>query len=293
MGVPTEGFGYSTYSINNGEMINKGVELSLAGDVVRSNSLTWNLGVQYAFNKNKVSYVNVEAPVYYLQLDYPQAYPRIGNPYNAIYSYKWAGLNEKGLPQVFNENGEKVTTSPGTLESIVYSGSTVPKYSGSINSSLDYKGFTLSFLLTFEGGHKMRNDFLPMLNNEYNGVFGYVSTIGVVNNDINDRWKNPGDENRTNIPRAVFAEDSDYTSESYSIYRNADINVLDATNFRMRNISLAYNLPTTISKKIGAQSARFQFNVENAFTIAKSQNAKYLLNGYMTPNYVWGVYLNF
>jgi TonB-linked SusC/RagA family outer membrane protein len=293
MGVPTEGFGYSTYSINNGEMINKGVELNLAGDVIRSRNLTWNLGVQYAFNKNKVSYVNVEAPVYYLQLDYPQAYPRVGNPYNAIYSYKWAGLNDRGLPQVYNENGEKVITSPGTLESIVYSGTTVPKYSGSVNSSLDYKGFVLSLLLTFEGGHKLRNSFIPMLNNEYNGIFGYVSTIGVVNNDINDRWRNPGDENRTNVPRAVFAEDDDYNSESYNIYRNADINVLDASNIRMRNISLAYNLPTSISKKLGAQSARFQFNVENAFTIAKSQNAKYLLNGYMTPNYVWGVYLNF
>ncbi len=294
MGVPTEGFGYSTYPINNGEMYNKGVEIALNGEVVHSKDLSWNVGLQYAFNKNKVTYVNVEAPVYVLQLDYPQAYPRIGNPYNAIYSYKWAGLSNAGLPQVYDENGQKLTYSPGTLESIVYSGSTVPKYSGSFNSVVDYKNFTFSFLLSFEGGHKMRNTFLPLLSNDYNSVLGgYVTTIGTVNKDIENRWKQPGDEATTNIPRAVFAEDPDYSSDSYDIYKNADINVLDATNMRLRNISLAYRIPQDIAKRAGLQSVRFQFNVENAFTIAKSQNAKYLLNGYNSPNYVWGVYLAF
>lgn len=294
MGVPTEGFGYSTYAINNGEMTNKGIELSLSADVIRSSSLKWNVGVQYAHNKNKVTYVNVEAPVYYLQLDYPQAYPRIGNPYNAIYSYRWAGLSADGLPQVYNEKGEKVLNSPATLSSIVYSGSTVPTYSGSFNNLLEYKNFTFSFLLTFEGGHKMRNTFLPVLGSAYNGTLGgYVTQISAVNKDIANRWKNSGDEARTNIPRLVFAEDPAYNSQSADIYQKADINVIDASNIRLRNISLAYSLPKTFARKVLLENVRFQFNVENALTIAKSKDAKYLLNGYRPANYVWGVYVNF
>ncbi|TFB31530.1 SusC/RagA family TonB-linked outer membrane protein [Pedobacter alluvionis] len=293
-GVPTEGFGYSTYVINNGEMLNQGVELVLSGDIIRGKDLTWNLGMQYAFNKNKVTYVNVEAPFYVLQLDYPQSFPRIGNPYNAIYSYQWAGLSNTGLPQVYNEKGEKVLASPATLQSIVYSGSTVPKYSGSLNSTLSYQNFSLSFLLTFEGGHKMRDTFLPVLGSSYNSALnGYVTQISSVNKDIVNRWRNPGDELKTNIPKVVFAEDPTYNSQSADIYRNADINVLDATNMRLRNISLAYNVPQLIAKKAGLSNIRFQFNVENAFTLAKSKTAKYLLNGYLTPNYVWGAYLNF
>ena len=293
-GVPTEGFGYSTYVINNGEMLNQGIELALSGDVIRSKDVTWNLGVQYAYNKNKVTYVNVEAPVYFLQLDYPSEFPRIGNPYNSIYSYQWAGLSATGLPQVFNEKGEKVQASPATLESIVYSGSTVPKYSGSVNSALSYKSLTLSFLLTFEGGHKMRNTFLPVLGSSYNSALGGYSTqISTVNKDIVNRWKNPGDEATTNIPKAVFAEDPAYNSQSADIYRYADINVLDASNLRLRNISLAYKVPQQLARKAGVENVRFQFNVENAFTIAQTKTAKYLLNGYLTPNYVWGVYLNF
>jgi TonB-linked SusC/RagA family outer membrane protein len=293
-GVPTEGFGYSTYVINNGEMLNQGVELALSGDIIRGKDLTWNLGLQYAFNKNKVTYVNIEAPFYILQLDYPQSFPRIGNPYNAIYSYQWAGLSNTGLPQVYNEKGEKVLASPTTLQSIVYSGSTVPKYSGSVNSTLSYQSFSLSFLLTFEGGHKMRDTFLPTLGTSYNSAFnGYVTQITAVNKDIVNRWRNPGDELRTNIPKVVFAEDPAYNSQSADIYRYADINVLDATNMRLRNISLAYNVPQQMAKKAGLSNLRFQFNVENAFTFAKSKTAKYLLDGYLTPNYVWGVYLNF
>lgn len=293
-GVPTEGFGYSTYVINNGKMLNNGIELNLSGDIIRAKDLNWNLSVQYAYNKNKVTYVNVEAPFYILQLDYPQSFPRIGNPYNAIYSYQWAGLSDKGLPQVYNEKGEKVLASPTTLQSIVYSGTTVPKYSGSFNSTLDYKNFTLSFLLTFEGGHKMRNTFLPTLGAGYNSALnGYVTQISTVNKDIVNRWRNPGDELTTNVPKVVFAEDPAYNSQSASMYGYADINVIDASNMRLRNISLAYKVPQLVAKKAGMSNIRFQFNVENAFTLAKSQTAKYLLNGYSMPNYVLGAYLTF
>ncbi|MOA24593.1 hypothetical protein D3C78_1452780 [compost metagenome] len=184
--------------------------------------------------------------------------------------------------------------SPGTLESIVYSGSTVPTYSGSFNNLLEYKNFSFSFLLTFEGGHKMRNTFLPVLGSAYNGALGgYVTQITAVNKDITGRWKNLGDEATTNIPRLVFAEDPAYNSQSADIYQKADINVIDASNIRLRNVSLAYRLPKALIKKANLENLRFQFNVENAFTIAESKEAKYLLNGYRPANYVWGVYLNF
>lgn len=294
MGVPTEGFGYSTYAMNNGKMENKGIELSLSGDILRNNNWSWSATALYAHNKNRVTYVNVEAPVYYLQLDYPSAYPRIGNPYNAIYGYKWAGLNNKGLPQVYNEKGEAVGNKPTELSSIVYAGTTVPVNTASFNSSLQFKGIQFSFLFTYEGGHKMRNTDLPMLSAAYNSAAGgYITQIKAVNKGIVNRWKQPGDELKTNIPRAVFGESPDYNYNSASIYSYADINVIDASNLRLRNVSLAYTLPKDWIKQARLQNLRLQFNMENVFTVAASKTAKYLLNGYQTPNYVWGLYLNF
>jgi TonB-linked SusC/RagA family outer membrane protein len=293
-GVPTEGWGYSTYTINNGEMTNHGIETTISADIIRSKDWKWNLTGLIAFNKNKVTYVNVEAPVYFLQLDYANAYPRVGDAFNAIYSYQWAGLSDKGLPQVYNDKGDKVTASPTTLQSIKYSGTMVPKYSGSFSSSLDYKNFTFAFLVTYEGGHKIRNTDLPMLGYQYNSIVsGYVTPFGSVNKRITERWMKPGDEATTNVPKAMFAESPGFSTALYDLYTRTSINVLNAGNIRLRNISLAYNLPSTLIRRAFVESARLQFNVENAYTITADKKAKYLLGGYNRPNYVWGLYLGF
>ncbi len=293
-GVPTEGWGYSTYTINNGAMQNRGIEVTLNGTVIKSKDFSWNASAIYGYNKNKVTYVNVKAPIYFLQLDYPSEFPRIGTPYNSIYGYKWAGLSATGLPQVYNSQGIAQSSQPNDLESIENLGTTTPKYSGSFGSTFKYKNVDLSFLFIYQGGHKIRNNKLPMLPNTYNGAAGgYITTIGVVNSDIKNRWRNPGDELTTNIPRAVFEYDSDFSSALYSIYSLADINVLDATNIRLSNISLGYNLPTSLVSKLRMSSARFNFNVENVFTLANSRDAKFMLGGFNTPNFVFGLNVNF
>ena len=79
----------------------------------------------------------------------------------------------------------------------------------------------------------------------------------------------------------------------YSIYSMSSVNVLDATNLRLSNISLSYYLPEKICSKLTLSNARVQFNVENAAMWAKSKEAKYMLGGYIQPNYVLGVYFNF
>ena len=294
MGVPTEGFGYSTYKVNNGEMRNRGFEMTLSYDIIRKRDWNWSVSGLVGYNKNKVTYVNIEAPVSYLMLDYPEAYPRIGNPYNAIYGYKWAGLSEAGMPQVYDETGEMTVYQPTELDAIVYLGSLTPVYSGSISSMLRYKGFDLSLMLVYEGGHKVRNTFLPFLSSSWSSAAGgYITSLGSVNSSISNRWREPGDEQYTDIPRIVFAESSDYLYDSETIYRNASINVYDASNIRLSNISLAYNFAKEYTRKIFVEGARLQFNIENVVTWTKSKEAKYMLGGYAKPTYVWSVYLNF
>jgi TonB-linked SusC/RagA family outer membrane protein len=293
-GIPTEGFGYSTYTLNNGEMTNKGIEVSLRGTIVKTPSFSWDAAVLYANNKNKVDYVNVEAPVYYLQLDYPQDFPRVGSSYNTIYGYKWAGLSSTGIPQVYDASGTAVKYNPAQLGAIQDFGSTVPIHSGSFHTSANYKNFSLSALFVYELGHKIRNTFLPMLNNNYNGAAGgYVTDITVVNNRIANRWMQPGDEAFTNVPRAVYEYDPEFNSDSRTIYSYADINILDASNVRLSNVSLAYQMPSALIKRVKLDGVRFNLNAENVYTFAKSSDAKYLLNGFQSPSFVLGVNVNF
>ena len=293
-GIPTEGFGYSTYTLNNGEMTNKGIEISLRGTIVKTPSFSWDAAVLYAYNKNKVDYVSVKAPVYYLQLDHSQAFPRVGTSFNSIYGYKWAGLSSTGIPQVYDASGTAVKYNPAQLDAIQDFGSTVPTHSGSFHTSVNYKNFSLSALFVYELGHKIRNTFLPMLNNNYNGAAGgYVTDITVVNNHISDRWMQPGDEAFTNVPRAVYEYDPEFNSDSRTIYSYADINILDASNVRLSNISLAYQMPSALIKKVKLDGVRFNLNAENVYTFAKSRDAKYLLNGFQSPSFVLGMNVNF
>ncbi|WET04138.1 SusC/RagA family TonB-linked outer membrane protein [Flavobacterium sp. YJ01] len=293
-GIPTEGFGYSTYTLNNGEMTNKGIEVSLRGTLVKTPSFSWDASVLYAYNKNVVDYVNVKAPVYYLQLDYPMSFPRVGTSFNSIYGYKWAGLSNTGVPQVYDASGTAVKYNPGQIDAIKDFGSTVPTHSGSFHTSANYKNFSLSALFIYELGHKVRNTFLPMLANNYNGAIGgYVTDITVVNNHIADRWKQPGDEAFTNVPRVVYEYESEFNSESRTIYSYADINILDASNVRLSNVSLAYQMPSAIIKKVKLDGVRFNLNAENVYTFAKSRDAKYMLGGFTSPSFVLGVNVNF
>lgn len=293
-GIPTEGWGYSTYNTNNGEMTNKGIEVSLSGAIVKTSSFSWDATVLYAYNKNNVDNVKVEAPVYFLQLDYPQAFPRVGTSFNSIYGYKWAGLSNTGVPQVYDASGTAVKYNPGQIDAIKDFGSTVPTHSGSFHTSASYKNFSLSALFIYELGHKVRNTFLPMLTNNYNGAAGgYVTDITVVNNNIANRWMQPGDEAFTDIPRAVYEYEADFNSDSRSIYSYADINILDASNVRLSNISLSYQLPKDLIQRVKLQNVRLNLNAENVYTWAKSRDAKYMLGGFQSPSFVLGVNVNF
>lgn len=293
-GVPTEGWGYSTYTINNGEMQNRGIEMTLNGEIVKTSNFGWNASLLYGYNKNEVTYVNVEAPVFFLQLDYPSEFPRIGTPYNSIYGYKWAGLSETGLPQVYDSEGAALTYQPSDLESIENLGTTVPKHSGSFSTSFRLGNFDLSALFIYQLGHKLRNTWLPMLQNTYSSAArGYITNIGVGNNRINERWQQPGDEAKTDVPRTVFEYDSDFSYALYSIYSYSSVNVLDASHVRLSNVSLAYQIPQNYLAKLKLQNVRLNFNVENVFTLARSNDAKYMLGGYRSPNYVFGINVNF
>lgn len=292
MGNPTEGWGYSTYTINNGEMYNRGVEISLTGDILRTKDFNWSASLTYARNKNRVTYVNVECPAYYLKLDYAYAYPEIGHEYNAIYAYEWAGLSSEGLPQVYDENGDAVTSQPTSMDAIKYAGTTTPKYSGSFSTTVTWRDFDFSMQFLFAGGHVMRNTNPAFLTCSYSSI-GYITNIAGASSALANRWQKPGDEAYTNVPRAIFTESGLSASDLYNVYYYSTVNILDASFVRLNNVSLAYHLPAAVCRAIHAQSVRIQANVENPFMWAKSDQAKYQLGGYNATNYVLGVNINF
>lgn len=286
-GSPTQGFGTSTLTTNNGAMTNRGVEVTLRGDIIRKGGFTWNSTLLYAYNKNKVTQINVKAPSYTSQISFPLSYPTKGEPLNGIYGYKWAGLNENGDPQVYNADGEIVSTAVTDLEAIRYFGTTVPSHSGTFTNVFSYRNFEVSAMLLFEAGHKIRETNIPQINM----TDGRIVTTA---KDIAYRWRNPGDQATTDVPRLLFSDDKvNYNTYRTTLYENSDKFIYNASNIKLRNISVAYRLPESICKRLMASSVKLQFNVENVATLAFDKKAHYVLGGKIKPNYVCSININF
>ena len=286
-GSPTQGFGYAVLTTNNGEMMNRGFEFSLQGDLIRKKNFNWSATLLYSLNKNKVKKIAVKAPNYDSRLTMPTSYPTIDKPLFGIYAYEWAGLNAQGDPQVYDAEGNITSEDVRDADAIKYQGTTVPVHSGSFTNVLQYKDFEFSAMILFSAGHKVRDPFTPTIN------MG-DGRISSTHKDIMNRWQKPGDELHTDVPRLLFTNDTEnYNSYRDNLYRYSDQFIYNASNIRINNLSLAYRLPKSICKKAFLSSAKLQFNVENVATIAFDSRAHYALGGKVKPNFVWGLYLNF
>lgn len=288
--------GYGTLQINSAGMYNRGVELTLNGTPIQTREWTWNIGVTYAYNKNEVTRSDLACPHTGYRLQSPTGYPCIGFPYYGLWGYKYAGLDENGLPWIYDGEGNKrqYELDSTDFDGLIYLGTQTPKYSGGINTSVTWKDLTLTAQFVYAGGHIGRNSLSPFLGYS-NNTYGYFTSFTSANAYMNECWKQPGDENKTDVPRLMFGEEEgDFNISGMStIWQWSDANILKLDHIKLRNVALAYRLPRNICRKIAMKDVRIQANVENPFMIARNKYAKYYLGGYTTPTYSLGLFVNF
>ena len=255
---PTTGF-VSVLS-NVGEMSNRGVELSLTSINIVNPWIMWSTDFNFTYNANKLVSMYItppDTPSSMVDYEYWEGYP-----YGTIFGYRWAGLDPaNGMSRVYNSLGEAVSsvTDIDDLSAVPYLGTTVPPFYGSLTNTFRVKDFELSFMFVYNMGHKMRND----INTQYS-----YRLSGNLHNDFAKRWKRPGDEAVTDVPAYYKLDDTSVTeSDVLGLYRYADINVLDASYIKLRDLSLAYYLPERACEAISAQSASVRFQVSDLFVI--------------------------
>lgn len=284
---PTQGFGFSTITTNNGEMLNRGIELTLRGTIFKQQDLSWDASLLYAFNHNRVKKIHIDAAQYNSRLNFPTNYPTVGNPFHGIYAYRWAGLSATGEPQVYDANGNATSQPVRDAKAIVYSGTSVPTHSATLGNTVRYKDVELSVEIMLLAGHKVRDTFVPAINM---GSGRVVST----HKDIMKRWQQAGDEHTTQVPRLLFSDNrAEYNTHRAELYSASDLFVYNASHLRFHNLSLAYYLPQAWAKKAFLRDAKVQFIVENLGVIAFDSRASYLLGGKQKPTFVGSIHLNF
>lgn len=249
--------GWLSTTGNLGEMSNRGIELSLNTHNIQSRDFNWFTTLTLSYNKNKVEKLDVESPIELATDLMYQSFVE-GYPMGSMFSYRYAGLDSEGRPQAYDKDGNIVTgtdTQLLTKDDVVYSGSTIPKVYGGLTNTLSYKDWELSFMFVYNFGAKMRKDGLV-----FNGRPG-----ANLLKDYDNRWRKPGDEAFTDIPR--YTPSYDYSSYS-SVYYDADTRVLDASYIRLRDLTLSYSVPASFCRKLKTESIRITGQVGNLFLIA-------------------------
>lgn len=263
-------YGFSNQFLNRGEIRNSGIALNLNAVILNKKDFNWSTTLNLTYNKNKViSFENDQNTATGLLLftgydDPAFAQYIVDEDVSAIYAYRWAGLSESGLPQVYNENGEIVGID-GEVgpEALVVAGQLNPPVYGGLSNTFRYKNLSLSVLLTYKLGHVFRRP-------------SHASASGAseqfhkaeFHKDIDLMWQEPGDEKFTDVPKHLLPSDySGYTqSTNYSYYsRYGDHLIEDASYIRIRQVSLDYSLDGKTLEKLGLpfKGVRFTAQVRN------------------------------
>lgn len=263
--------GWTSLTINNGKLLNTGVELQLNGDILEarnSNQLGISASFSIAYNKNKVTSVNHEATSGAEAL-YPYTLHQ-GYPARSLFSYKFAGMKEINGIQYFgweDKNGEvhyaDINTEEFTTDDVVYSGSLDPKVSMAFTPTLTWKGFTLSAMFTYYGGHVMRARYEDWTYD--GGPYGYnsLSYLAAVPASYLNYWTTLSDQ----YPANGYAGSTNVVGDSQYL----DANVVPADYLKLRNIVLGYDFPKSICKRLKVQSLRLRVQVNNLWTWTRNK----------------------
>lgn len=240
---PTTGF--SALTKNVGKMINKGLEFTINADIIKKNDFLWNAIFNFSYNKNEVKEYNVTRA-------YTTSWtgtPKMAKGYaaDAMFGFRYAGLNDKGEAMGYNKDGEKDLMGNLTPDDIIYLGTVRPKYDLSFTNTFKYKDLQLSFMLIAKLGHKYRKD----------GFYG----SNYLNRHVSERWQKPGDEATKMYPR-LLSWNMDMFYFPYSDFMTGN-----ASYMKLRDVTLSYTLPRQWLQPVGLTNARVYFQARNLLTV--------------------------
>ncbi len=264
--LPTNAFsGYSSIVGNLGDMVNKGIELNLNTLNISKGKFRWSTVVNLAYNKNMVTKLNDESAVFSSMNRIWQNYVE-GFPAFALFAYNFAGLNELGDPRIRLADGTVTTErDAAAADDVSFKGTFQPVWSGGLSNIISYNGLSLSANAIFNLGHVMRKDVNTVYTYRlyHSDALRAGLTSGNLHSDFANRWKQPGDELLTSIPSYVSNSSLSFTRRDVGYYTYGDLNVVSASYIKLRDITLAYSLPSSLLERLHTQQITLRMQLSN------------------------------
>ncbi|MDR6922870.1 TonB-dependent receptor [Chryseobacterium sp. 2987] len=246
--------GISDFPANIGTIQNTGFEFSLFTTPIKNDDFEWNIDVNLSTLKNKI-------------LKLPKGTVISGTKRmqegGSIYDFfiqEWKGVDPStGKPlwrYIYqDENGNTIdgTTSEYGKATKTPQGSALPKLTGGVTTSIAYKNFDFSALLSFSlGGKILDTDYTSLM---YNGSSGGRAW----STEMLNRWtpENP----YTDVPSLSTTTNNWNSSSSRFLY--------SGSYARLKNVNLGYTLPSDYFEKLGLKKFRIYIQAENLLTFYK------------------------
>ncbi|MGO1245556.1 MAG: SusC/RagA family TonB-linked outer membrane protein [Sphingobacterium sp.] len=239
--------GYDTKLLNVGEMTNHGLELMVSGTPIRSNNFSWDIFVNYSFNRNKVISLAEDQGIsrirqlerwasLELRSENTKGDGSSGSLYGDYLIYDNDQLvHRNGLPQ--EENGDWG-----------YLGNVNPKWIGSIANDLRYKNWNLNFLFAGQkGGVVHSRTFIEGI-----GAGSLPESLPFRDENGAGTIVGEGIDIDTGEPNSVDIPVRDYWQ---AYYNNDRIATFDASYLKLREVKISYRLPQRILRRTAIKAA--------------------------------------
>lgn len=250
--------GFSSYLMNIGEMQNRGVELEINSENVKTRDFSWRTGLNISHNRNEI--VTLDGTQ--TEIISGSQIRKVGKPYRTFYMIEFAGINpETGAPQFYKNDvdadgnyNKEITEKNSEANAIVLDKHAEPTLIGGLTNSLTYKWFDLSFLISCQfGGYSYDN----WAQKTEHGGYDLEANIPTY---YRDSWKNPGDV--TNYE--VFIESAPVRMHSVATTRR-----LHSSDFiRLKTLNVGFTLPQAWTRKAGIDNVRLFASANNLWTWA-------------------------
>lgn len=258
--------GFNSFVLNSGEIENKGIELVVNGTPIKTKDFTWDISANFTSNRNRVislapglNDIVITSQSGYLSSGATQRWV-VGNPVGGLYGisyqrYYGSEVDDKttlrrDLPFLIATTGSGAGFPIRDVTNQRLIGNSLPRAIWGINNSFTYKQFNLSFLFDIRSGYQ-----------RYNQLANFMSAFGIA--------KYTEDRNSTRVFDGVVAggapntqtvwlgqqvgpDGRNYGDGFYRlIHRGVTENFIeDAGWVRLRTLTLNYNLPSKLFKKI-------------------------------------------
>ena len=238
----TSGFYGGSLSVNAGTMSNKGVELDLTLEIVKSRNVDVTLRANHSINKNRIEDLGSVT-------EYPFGTGIIkkGLPFGTHYSYAYLGADPASGRPIYKRPDGTPTTNISEAGQFHDFGSFLPVQQGGFSADLRFQKITISAFFSYQFDVRRYNNIQNWVTQGDAVYTGAVTQSQVL---LTDQWQKPGDVKMLQSP----AHSRQFTS----------YDIADASFLRFRNLSVSYALPEIKAGKTRIiKSSRFYIQAQN------------------------------